>query len=78
MKKKLFKVTVTFDMVVAADDITSAEDVAEDNVKQATYDMSKNEFKFDISPYRGNAAGWDNDCFPYGGDGHTRIGEFRK
>lgn len=75
MNKKLFTVSVSFDYVVAADDIHAAYDVAYENATSAFGETPRTCIMFDVVPGT-NATGWDGDCIPYGGDGNTRTKDY--
>lgn len=75
----LHKVTVSFDMVVvsADNDTDELEWKARKLIKDAVSDTSLSEYRLEISDYKDDVEGWDDECLPYGGDGTTRIGEYK-
>lgn len=74
---KLFTVRVSFDYVVVAEDDHDAWSVAIAEGRDAMRDISIHDCDIDISEGV-TAAGWDDMCIPYGGDGNKRTGEYLK
>lgn len=74
---KLYTVSVSYDFVVVAKDISEAYQVGQENVRDALSDMSSRDV--DLHVVSGvHADGWDDRCIPYGGDGDITIGEYRE
>ena len=64
---KLFKVTCTFDFVVAAEDHNEAYSIGRDQAGTAYRDMSSDCAEIDVSDYTsGSVDGWDDLIEPYG------------
>ena len=64
---KLFKVTCTFDFVVAAEDRNEAYFVGRDQAGTAYRDMSSDCAEIDVSDYTlGSVDGWEGSIEPYG------------
>ncbi len=74
---KLYTVRVTYDYVVVAEDEDDAEDVGREHVRDALFDLSARDIDLDVVEGV-HAYGWDDQCIPYGGDGNTRTGEYKK
>ena len=73
---KLYTVRVSYDYVVAADNVEDAEVVGRGHAREALGDISI--FDADIDVVEGvSAYGWDDECIPYGGDGNKRTGEYK-
>lgn len=78
--KRLMKIEVSFDMVIVVDsdaNIGECDKIARQSIKEAVDDMSRKEFDVSIEAYENNAKYWDGDCVPYGGDGKTRIKDYK-
>jgi hypothetical protein len=76
----LFNVAVSFTllMVVQADDEDHADQVAEENAREALDDQRPTpnvNVRGEVTQERQLREGWTIDCVPYGGDGDTRLGE---
>ena len=74
---KLYTIKVSYDYVVLADNLTEAYLVGRRHIKDALSDMPITDVDMDAE-LGVNAYGWDDDCIPYGGDGNTRTGEYKK
>lgn len=74
---KLYTAKVTFDFVVVAENTNDAFGVALANMRDAFSDLDRHDVDVDIDS-GANAYKWDDECIPYGGDGNTRTGEYKK
>ena len=74
---KLYTASVTVDYVIVAEDLDEAFRKAQDYFPRAMSDVDGTMFVPDVSEGV-HADGWDDDCVPYGGDGNTRTGEYKK
>lgn len=74
---KLYTVSISYDFVVVADDEDHAHDLGEEYMKEALSDMSQMDVDLTVAPGV-HACKWDDECIPYGGDGNTRTGEYKK
>ena len=73
---KLYTVTVSYEYVVVADDLTDAFSAGLEYAKEALGDMSIHDVDCDVVAGV-HAYGWDDECIPYGGDGNTRTGAYK-
>lgn len=73
---KLYTVTATFKYVVVANNAKKAKLVAEDEMGNAFREFTPAEIETSITE-GATAQGWDDECFPYGGDGSKQIGEYK-
>ena len=74
----LYNVTVSLEttMVVFADDEGHAYWVAKENTREAIDNDRPDpdvRVRGEVTRERHLRDGWDGQCVPYGGDGHTRI-----
>lgn len=79
---KLVTVRCTFDYVIVVEDkanIVDQYDIAAAYARDAFHDLSAKDMDFDLSNYpETQPYMWDDECIPYGGDGNTRSGEYKK
>jgi len=73
---KLYTVKVSFDFVVAANDVHDAYQVGAAEAAEAFRDLSVRDMDMDVTP-GATAYKWDDECIPYGGDGNTRTSEYK-
>lgn len=70
-------VSVQTTMVVVADDISHARQVAQAEYRQAFDDDGYGKVEIDVTGAVNSAQdlrdGWDARCLPYGGDGNARL-----
>ena len=74
---KLYTVSVGFEFVVVAEDGADAHRVARESIRDALGDVSSNDIDLFVTSGV-TASGWDDECVPYGGDGNTRTGDYKR
>jgi hypothetical protein len=72
---KLYEVEITTIAVIAADDESHAQQIAESEARQIFSDDLSPRIKLDgeVKSLDRLQQGWDGECIPYGGDGNTRL-----
>ena len=75
---KLFQVDLYKSVIAAAEDEGSAYDAVQDEMTDIKLET---EFTFDVLCEVKDGTklpdGWSKECIPYGGDGNTRIKDFK-
>ena len=74
---KLYTIRVSYDYVVVANSEQEAESVGRSYLRDALYDISSYDVDLDVEEGV-HAAGWYDECIPYGGDGNTCTSDYLK
>lgn len=70
----IYEFTVTQTILVEAESVDQAVQVAEDSVPDLDWPNYHVEFEQEIFSLNDlNEMEWDRNCIPYGGDGNTRL-----
>lgn len=76
MQKTLYKVALTYEYIVAAEDFDAAWQVARDAAREVQLDDDGTlEYVDEFNPGDTYPEGWSADCYAYGGESGPTIGE---
>jgi len=74
--KRLYRVSVEFEMVVEAENEMDAHFIAVEHAAECVSDSSPETAVYGVVKHAVELPdGWDEMCLPYGGDGEKRIGQ---